>query len=152
MANAYGIETKFGESNFVTSDNIILKVVSDIAAEYLVQSISFRFDRPLNRIYEIGSPNVYFSPTRPIGSIQLSRIFGKYPITAILGTTGTGIWKTSGVANDHTIMLFKKGGTGYYNLSYVFTGAVIESYSGATDANGLLFSEQASIQFANLSF
>jgi len=151
MANVYGIETKFGDSNFVTSDNIILKIVNPVSAEYLVQAISFRFDRPLNRIYEIGSPNVYFSPTRPVGQIQLTKIFGKYPITEILGAPGSGIWKPSGNANDHTILLFKKSGTGY-NLNYIFTGACVDSYSGATDANGLLFSEQCSIQFANLSF
>lgn len=154
MTDIFNKETQFGSGDFVTSDRMILKVsgVGPIQPEYLVQSFSFSYNQPLNRIYEIGSALTFFAPGRSVGSIQLSRIVGKYPIVKVLGNTKQGLWVTSGNVNQHVLQFFKKGASSSYALAYVFSGAVISGYQGGTDANGLLFSESCTIEYASLDF
>jgi len=155
MADIFGKETKFRPANFVTADAMILIISGGgrSAAEYLVQQVSIQFNQPLNRVYEIGSANVYFAPGRPVGTVQLGRIVGAQSITALLGEAGSGVWTTDGNVNSHMLTFFKRGGNvGAYHLSYIITGAVVDGYSSQTDANSLLVQETASLQFAGLSF
>jgi hypothetical protein len=154
MQDIFNRKTEFGQGNFVTADAMVLKVMSGGATEkeYLVQQVAIQFNQPLNRIYEIGSPFVYFAPGRPVGTCQLGRIVGAHSITKVLGPEATGVWTTEGEVGEKVMKFFKKGSGAGYALSYIMTGAVCESYAVATDANGLLLQENVSLQYASLSF
>lgn len=156
MTDIFGRNTEFRQGNFVTADTMVLRVASGGTSgqEFLVQQVAIQFNQPLNRIYEISSPYVYFAPGRPVGTCQLGRIIGSKTITEILGTEGQGVWSTEGDVDQKMMTFFKKtnGSNAGYQLSYVMTGTVCESYAVATDANGLLLQENISLQFASLSF
>lgn len=155
MTDIFGRKTEFGQGKFNTADAMVLKVASggETGKEYLVQQVAIQFNQPLNRIYEISSPNVYFAPGRPVGTCQLGKIVGAHGIEAVLGTAGSGVWTTDGEVSGKVMSFYKKGGnSGAYHLSYIMTGAVAESYSVTTDANALLLQETASLQFASLRF
>ena len=157
MADIFGKNQKYVPMDFTTSDIMILQVgLIPPGEEYLVQNIAFQYNQPLNRLYEIGTSNVYFANGRPIGTLQIGRIVGQRHITELLGAPGLGVWSTDlskGSPASRTILFKKRGGGNLgANLQYVITGGVIESYGVATDANGLLVQENVSMQFGGLMF
>ena len=157
MPDIFGKDQKYVPMDFTTADLMILQVgLIPPGEEYLVQNVAFQYNQPLNRIYEIGTSNVYFANGRSIGTVQIGRIVGQKHITDLLGPTGQGVWSTDlskGTPASRTILFKKKGGVNQgANLQFVLTGCVCESYGGATDANGLLFQENISMQFGGLMF
>jgi hypothetical protein len=157
MPDIFGREQNYVPMDFTTSDKMILQVgLIPPGTEYLVQNVAGQYNQPLNRIFEIGSSNTHFANGRPIGTLQIGRIIGRRYITELFGPTGTGPWSTDlskGTPASRTIIFKKRGGTGGgADIQYIITGAVIESYGFATDANGLLIQENISMQFAGLIF
>ena len=157
MPDIFGKRQDYVPMDFTTSDLMILRVgVIEPGDEYLVQNIAFQYNQPLNRLYEIGSAKVFFANGRPIGTMQLGRIIGQKHITELLGKTGQGVWSTDlskGNASARTIIFKKRGGQNRgAQIQFVMTGAVVESYGYATDANGLLSQENVSLQFGGMAF
>ena len=157
MADIYGKNQKYVPMDFTTADIMILQVgLIPPGDEYLVQNVAFQYNQPLNRLYEIGSANVYFANGRPIGTLQIGRIVGQRHISELLGPPGQGVWSTDlskGTPAARTIIFKKRGGGNLgANLQYIITGAVVESYGVATDANGLLVQENISMQYGGLMF
>lgn len=156
MTDIYGKNTEFGKTTILTADVMQMTVLGKqaVKAGFLVQNITLQYNQPLNRIYEIGSNRVYFAPGRSIGSMQLGRIIGAAQISTLLGAAGSGVWTTDNInAGDRLINLRgTKAGTPAVTVGYKITGAVVESYGFATDANGLLVQENVTIQFAGLEF
>ncbi len=151
MPDIFGKETKYKSTTFVTSENLKLTVSSggNVQEEYLVQNISLQYNQPVNRLFEIGTSNIYFAPGRPLGSFQIGRIIGKYPITAIFGNFGEGIWSTDNRQDGAgTITLSSSIGN---NVNYTLSGCVVEAYALASGANDLLIQENVTGQFASLS-
>ena len=153
----FGKEQKHVPIDFVTSDLMILRVgLIEPGEEYLVQTVSFQYNQPINRLYEIGSANAYFAHGRSIGTLQIGRIIGEKLITELMGPVGTGVWSTDlskGAPGSRTIVLKKKGNTNQgANLQYIFLGAIIESYGAAMDANGMLVQENVTMQYGGLIF
>ena len=154
MSDIYGKTVNQTNTSFATSDTMVLKVGShENAEEFLVQNIAIQYNQALNRIYEIGTSNVYFAPGRTIGSMQIGRIIGKKKITEILGKEGEGVWNPNdtnkqNVAN-RTIQFYHKGDN---TPAFTIKGAIVESYSVQTNAQGMLIYENVSLQFASLEF
>ncbi len=153
----FGKQQKYTPIDFVTSDLMILRVgLKEPGTEYLVQSISIQYNQPLNRLYEIGSADVYFAHGRSIGTMQIGRIIGEKLITELIGPTGTGVWSTDlskGLPGSRTVILKKKGNSNKgANLQFILSGCLVESYGYATDANGMISQENVSMQFGSLMF
>ena len=156
MPDIYGKNTKYG-NNVLTTTNTMKLIASNGGdmVEYLVQQVAIQYNQPLNRIYEIGSDFVYFAPGRAVGSCQIGRIIGETLITDLLGNAGEGMWKPGTDADDHTMIFTDNGDGSFESISrvhYKLTGCIVESYSVAGDANGMLMQENVTIQFAGLSF
>ncbi len=164
MADIFGKDQKYAATNILTADIMRLKV-GDLAtgAEYLVQNVQIQYNQPINRIFEIGSSNVYFAPGRSVGSLQIGRIIGKESLVAVLGPVGTGVWTTNveqGDAASRTLTFANtappgEGGAlgGFEDaIAWIISGGVVESYGLGADANGLLVQENVQIQFAGLEF
>ena len=162
MSDIFGKETKFGNTSILTADVLTLSVAGKDTTQkgFLVQNVTLQYNQPLNRIYEVGSEYVYFAPGRPIGSMQIGRIIGVQPLSQLI-PAGTGIWSAKDPnAGDRQITLKRQPGTipgGIAGalvpaLTISISGAVIESYGFAADANGLLVQENITIQFAALNF
>ena len=160
MSDIFGKETKFGDTSILTADVLILSVAGKNTTQkgFLVQNVTLQYNQPLNRIYEVGSEYVYFAPGRPIGSMQIGRIIGNQPLSQLI-EAGTGIWTAKDPnAGDRQITLTRQGLPGVIAgalvpaLTISISGAVIESYGFAADANGLLVQENITIQFAALNF
>jgi len=159
MADIYGKNTEFGKTSILTADVMSIIVEGGLgkdATGFLIQNVTVQYNQPLNRIYEIGSNKVYFAPGRSIGSMQLGRIIGQNTISKVLGPTGTKLWTTQDItAGDRHITLKGTstfGGGCAVTVEYKISGAVVESYGFAADANGLLVQENVTIQFASLNF
>lgn len=160
----YGKSTQYRATDFVTADTMTMKFgggVDQLAAgEYLVQNVAIQYANPKNRIYEIGTSYVYFAPTRSIGSCQIGRIIGRKPIIALLGQPGHGMWTTdfcTGNEQERTIIFLRRQpinppptSSGAIVLAYTLTGCVVESYGISTNANGVLVTENVTLQFAGL--
>jgi len=168
MPDIFGKSTQYKGTNLVTADEMVLTVGTSggggALTEYLVQNVVIQYNQPLNRLYEIGSPYVYFAPGRPMGTAQIGRIIGSQVITGILGAPGQGVWTTKVEAGGEaartatfrrvastTPGIVHRSGTGI-NLNFRLTGFIIESWGVSTDANGMLVQENVSAQFASLSF
>ena len=162
----FGKATTYKATNIVTSDEMVLKMGSqqDARTEFLIQNVSIQYNQPITRLFEIGTSYVYFAPGRSLGSFQVGRIIGRYAVTEIFGQPGTGPWTTdlrTGDAQSRTLTFVRRATIGPgvnanntdqgLNLNYILNGCVIESYSVATDANGLLVQENVSGQFAGLN-
>ncbi len=155
MADVFGKNTKFADHNILTADTLLLNIAGKDTnvPGFLVQNITLQYNQPLNRIYEVGSEFVYFSPGRPIGSIQIGRIIGQQPFSKFISTGPKTIWSAKGVSkSNRTITLKKTPNSTGPNITIIITGAIVESYGFAADANGLLVQENVAIQFAGLSF
>lgn len=160
MPDIFGKSQTFRATNIVTADEMALIVGTGAdqlaGGEFLVQNVAIQYNQPLNRIFEIGTSYVYFAPGRSIGSVQIGRIIGRKSLTAILGPTGQGPWTTnlaSGSAGSRTLTFRNRGGGlagGGLPIAFIITGAVVDGYAVATDANGLLVQENVSIQYASL--
>ncbi len=158
MADIYGKDPRFSSIDFATADEMILQVgLQKPADEYLIQNVAIQYNQPLNRVYEVGSSKVFLISGRPVGTVQIGKIIGEKTIESLFGKSGTGIWSTSGQAYEKVLVFKKRTKIAspdkiYSQLAYIVTGATIDGYSMATDANGLLIQENVSIQFAGLIF
>ena len=160
MPELFGKNQTYKATNIVTADEMSLIVgdgVDQLASgEFLVQNVSIQYNQPLNRLFEIGTSFVYFAPGRAIGSLQMGRIVGRKSLQSILGPVGSGIWTADlsrGGPGSRTLTFRNRGGGlagGGLPITYIVTGAVVESYGLATDANGLLVQENVAMQFAGL--
>lgn len=152
--DVYGKTQDYGNSRILTADVMLLSIGSlGTPAQYLIQNINLQYNQPVNRVFEVGSSLVFFAPGRSIGSLQIGRIVGTGSIVDVVGKTGTGIWTTD-PDQEHSILLQSVGGGlgGFTQVvKWQITGAVIEGYGVATDANGLLVQESIQMQFASLS-
>jgi len=58
-----------------TADHARL-TAADFPAGLLIQNFTATYNRPVNRIYEVGSPNFYFIDGRPQGRMMMQRVIG----------------------------------------------------------------------------
>jgi hypothetical protein len=155
QVNIFGEKQQYKQTNFTTSENMVLKVGSnETDDEYLVQGVSIQSASPGQPLFEIGSTNCYMAPAgRSMGSMQIEKIVGKKTIVAVLGQEGQGVWTTDdGNTSDRTISLYSVDENGGASLKYKCTGCKVEQYATNVSAQGKLISETASIKFLNLYF
>jgi hypothetical protein len=149
MTDIFGLKTEFGDTQILTADFLTLRVggTDTTRKGFLVQNVTLQYNQPLNRVYEVGTGLVYFAPGRAIGTMQLGRIIGDRPLSGMI-PEAQGIW-TAREKGNRTVTLKS---TGTVPMTISISGAVIESYGFAADANGLLVQENVTIQFASLTF
>jgi len=159
MADIFGKDDKYSNSNVTTADQVTLKAGKITTNslekdEYLVQNIAIQYSQPIQVLNEIGSNKRYLLQSKAQGTCRIGRIVGAKTIEAIFGKFGGDIW-TAEADDDkgRTITVAtgtKKGNTGK-GFSYVMTGCIVESYSLAVDTNGNMCQEDVNIRFCGLA-
>jgi len=156
MADIFGKDTKYGRSIISTSEEMVLILPGTAASGtdstnsgtsgFLVQGVTIQYGQSVNRLFEIGSHYTYFVPGRSAGTCQINRIVGNADLATLLGGAGSGMFTAAPETGTKQITLHdNKNG-----INYKLSGCVVEAYTTATDANGILVTEGVAIQFASL--
>lgn len=113
-------------------------------AGFLVQQLQFNFQQPVQMMYEVGSPNVYYIGGRAQGSASIGRAIGPAPLAAGF------LQQYNDICNPQDIELDASAGCQGNGLSYTLQDAVMNGLSLGTAANTLVVSENLGFLFANL--
>jgi len=121
----------------------------------VVQQVQVSFERSMNMIYEIGSPNVYYVGDRRRGTIQGSRVVaGTGDFKAMIRTYGDmcradsnnmSLKATSGSCS-------RGGGGGGGDISYNCKGVVLVNLGASVTAQDIVITESVGFQFVELEY
>jgi len=115
----------------------------------LIQNVEIRYEQNINRIWEVGSPKVFFIAGRTAGTMQIARIIGGKGINE-----GGFIQKYGNVcdmAGRHLTLLLSAGCTGPQNKGKLTaSGVVITSVAYSVAAADMIINEAVSLMFARL--
>lgn len=147
MADIFGYENNTRNNGQVASANFASFTLGSgpsISGSALIQSVSVKYGQAVEEVAQVGSPQVYWLPGRPSGSIEVSRLVGSGGFlsgwSAECGTIDT-MRITSGAGKCG----FAAGGT----LS--FSGGIIEQVTINLGSDKQTIAEGVSIKIASLS-
>lgn len=151
--DVYGFNAEYKGIQLVTAKEMKLVVADSDASgeEYLIQNVSISYQQPVQLIREISSGNGYYNAYPPQGMLGIERIIGEKPISAVLGSTGKGIWTTPKVGDtaNRTIKLMPLDGKP--GPKYTLEGCIITNVSINVDANRSLLPESVQIRFGKMT-
>lgn len=152
--DVYNFNAVYKNIGLVQSKEMMLTIADNkIAAEYLLQNVSFSYQQPVQVVREIGSSNGYYLAYPPIGNLTASRIIGKRPITDYLGTPGQGIFTvpSNGGSSEGTGRLaILSPIMGVKGPIYRMHGCIVMNISFNGDANRFIVQEDVQIKFGML--
>ena len=135
-----------------SADGAVISFGANMGAGMLAQSISWQYMQNIQRLYELGSSNVFLVAGRTSGQASVQRIMGPTAIASSFYTTFGNV--CNALTNTIAFQAVAKcgsGGTGQtVNLS--LGNCVIQSYGGGVQAEQMVVNEQIALMFLFMTY
>ena len=153
MADIFGRADMAYGGGFV-SDTGVIQDGGPISG-LLMQNIQVQYQRPITKIYELGSAgkntNVYYVEGRPQGTMTIARIVG---FSAVIGTFYTKYGNACNAASNNmslNMTTAQCGNTGK-PIGLTMHACVLTGIGFNIQAQQLVINENSSMEFANMSY
>jgi len=147
MADIFGREVELG-GGFKADGAKITFAGKNCEEGLLIQNISIQYQQQVNRLYEVGCPQVYLIAGRTQGTISMARIIGPK------GIMKDFYLEYGDPCNTKTLTIDLKPGMckeeGAANSSVTANKVIITSIGLSVAANDMLINEQMELMFVTL--
>jgi len=151
MADIFSRTVGFGGA--FAADAAVITFTSMAGIGLLAQSVSWQYQQNVQRVYEIGSSNVWLVAGRTQGQASVQRIMGPTAVAASFFTSYGSVCN----ATSNSISFSTKascGGASNTGTTSTITmsNCVIQSYGGGVQAEQMIVNEQIGVLFLSLSY
>lgn len=124
-------------------------LVSELGNEdMLIQNVEIRYEQNINRIWEVGSPKVFFIAGRTAGTMQVARIIGGKGVQGDFIRNYGDVCK---MRDKHLTLLLQAGCDSPQSKGKITaSGVVITSVAYSVAAADMIINEAVSLMFARL--
>lgn len=118
----------------------------------LVQSMNVGYTQTINRLYEIGSPYIYYVGGRTQGQLNVNRVIGpKGTIAAMYVRFGDVCRAKTNVINlELTETDCSADGGGAFRTTYTMKNCVITQVGLSVEAQAMIINESTAMMFSSL--
>lgn len=145
MADVFGREVEIG-TGFKADGAKINFAGKDCNEGLLIQNVSIQYQQQVNRLYEVGCPQVYLIAGRTQGTISMARVIGPKGIMTEFYTEYGDPCNDKDLEIDLTPGMCEKAA----NSAVTAKKAIITSIGISVAANDMLINEQMQWMFVTL--
>lgn len=135
-----------------SADGAVISFGSSFGAGMLAQNIQWSYMQSIQRLYEIGSNNVYLVAGRTMGGATIMKVMGPAQLaTSFYQTFGNVCNATSNNINFTASAKCGVNGSGA-SVAINLYSCVIQSYSGGVQAQDMVVNEQIQMTYVYMTY
>ena len=129
-----------------------LTIFGGPAMGMLIQNLNWNYTQQITRLYEIGSPSVYYVGGRAQGQLTIAQVVGPAPLSVAWIKTFGDICKAKDNTMNFEVELDCNDAGSGSKLDVEMTGCVITTVAGSVAAQDVVINQNVQITFAALDY